>query len=350
MPPPVSSRRPELLTLSCDEVNGASGAQIFRMSTMQHAAYALTPLSLWPRMLAEQSSFATFVNESLCSQSWSSSVNSFARVSSLLCSSAVGIGLPARHDNGWLNRRPSLSRSSSCCSSSGAGSAALLRRDDMMRQVSLSIAAAMRWGQDRIARNALQLNGRGWRVRLEKGVPIGQLTESKHPGQSARWLMSGEGLSRSEGAALDVKWTHKTGSGWRPELWVAGAELRWMWIEMWKASPACGPKERWVVGSRGRSPKIQKRPALLPSLGLSCPVPLRDTSQASAGACCFPTQAIKSGSISVAWNEGNDISWFMPCLVTPSNNSGFSSADCLGIDWSVATCAGLSFSSIASFC
>lgn len=57
------------VTLSCEVVKGASGAHILRISTRQQAAKALTPLSLWPRMLEEQSSFAILFKDSLCSQS-----------------------------------------------------------------------------------------------------------------------------------------------------------------------------------------------------------------------------------------------------------------------------------------
>lgn len=56
-------------TLSCEVVKGASGAQILRISTRQQAAKALTPLSLWPRMLEEQRSFAILFKDSFCSHS-----------------------------------------------------------------------------------------------------------------------------------------------------------------------------------------------------------------------------------------------------------------------------------------
>lgn len=91
-------------------------------------------------MLGEQTSLATLLRDSLCSQSWSSSVNSFESLSRRLTSSAVAMGRPPFHDRGSLKRRPSASSGADCSSwsssgSSGAGSAALLRRDDMTRGV-----------------------------------------------------------------------------------------------------------------------------------------------------------------------------------------------------------------------
>lgn len=95
-----------LLPFSCEPVKGASGAQIFKMSTKQHAVNARTPLSLWPSRCCPARSFATAVNESLSVSSCSISRNSVDRASSLFRSSPVGIGFPARHVSGWLKDKP----------------------------------------------------------------------------------------------------------------------------------------------------------------------------------------------------------------------------------------------------
>lgn len=87
-------------------------------------------------------------------------------------------------------------------------------------------------------------------------------------------------------------------SGRRKELGFTGAELRAMWIDMWKASPACRPRKK--VGSRGRSPNSKSRADAQPE-----PVPSRyATLSSTAGACVLlPHSQLKVGPTSSSNGE-----------------------------------------------
>lgn len=108
------------LTLSCDSVKGASGAQILSMSARHAAVSAFTPLSLCCSRLEDASSLATLRREFLSVNSCSKSISSWDRRSSLELRLWADGCLPGRQVK--VSRNLSDTICSCCCPSSSSSS------------------------------------------------------------------------------------------------------------------------------------------------------------------------------------------------------------------------------------